>query len=289
MKKISFNTPLEAFYSLKVSKTGDPLFENQADLAHTLISTKNTGYTDKNPSTVRSSLSFVFTGERSISKNLCKALFTVIEPKFDKEKFDFESFKNDLQLSFASVYETKLAEKRKAVGDIDYLNLISRTKSGQNFIITTLSPAELHTSILADQLKAELLQKIEIVDKESPDMYTPGKFKFYLPNEIIARRFWDGLRNFAMKEYGFNEALINEKLKIADSNGYLNTFIVSEKIALYPFIIIDYEKAMICDGFCVSHRGSTPSVAQLTAEHTLTWLSVFKDELDQAKPFKFDI
>lgn len=281
MSKLIFSTPNEAVFIAKFAKGSKPLFESQVELANSIINIKNSDFTNKNILTVRSSISQIFTGERNLSKSLRDILFQVIESRFDKNKYSFKEFEKLLIQTFRSNYEERLEIKRNGMGDIDYRSLIEATKKGTTFLITTLEPAELHKSELADKLKNELLEKTGIVPKSNVDVL-PAKYKFYLPDKDggrIAREFWEELRKHAIKEYDIKERDIDIKLKRANQNGDLLTYLVPLQIAMHPYVFINYINRRKVTGFCVSYKNENPSVAELSLKVVYTWFEEYENDV----------
>jgi hypothetical protein len=284
MIETKFDSPSEAIFIARFAKDDKPLFESQLELANKIINHPGSEFKDKNIITVRSTLSQIFTGERNLSKNLRNILFQVIEKRFDKKKFNFDQFEKLLIEEFRIGYEERLEIKRNGIGDIDYKSLIERTKSATDFLITTLEPAELHKSELADRLKNELLEKTGIVPPSS-DKVISAKYKFYLPNKQlgrVARQFWEELRKHAIKEYEMQPGEVDEKLKIANQKEIIQTFLVPVNIAMHPYVFIDfYPDKRKVRGFCVSYKNQIPSVAELSLEVVYTWFEEYENELKE--------
>lgn len=291
MTMASFDTPNEAVFVARFRKGNKPLFESQIDLATAIIELPHSDYPNKNAVTVRSAVSQIFTGERNLSKNLRSALFTVIGKRFDKKKYNFPKFEKLLIEKFRANYEYRFETKRSGLGDIDYKSLIDATKTAKELLITTLEPAELHKSELADRLKDELLQKTNIVPSDAPSLIQ-GTYHFYFPDTQdgrIAKEFWLKLRSYAMEQYDLKLPEINKKFEQANSGKEpkILTYLVSPKLALYPFIFLEYKTIKI-RGFCVSYIDQDPSVAELSFDVVHTWKEhIFPTLLSEAKQFQF--
>lgn len=296
---LNFDTPHEAVFISKFGKGGKALFKSQSLLAEEINKNKEGGFHDKSITTIRSALSQIFTGERNLSKNLKHVLFLVIKNHFDNNKYDYAEFEKMLLEKFKDVYAERLKNKKDRNPDVDYDNLIAATEKGQEFLITTLEPAELHKSELADRLKNQLLEKTGIVPSASDDDIVTAKYKFYFPiedGERIAREFWEELRRHAIEEYNQNPNFIDSNLVEANKNGVILTYLAPTDIAMHPYVFIDYSKRNKVSGFCVSYRNrEIPSVAELSLQLVYKWFKVYEtkikdleDEKDETRPRIFN-
>lgn len=279
MVKIIIKSPSDAVFDSTYAKGGKTLFKSQVELAEEILKAEE--FSNKNPVTVKSSLSQIFTGERNISKNLQSALFKALEKRFDKNKYDFEEFKNLLLESFRVNYEERLAQKRNKLLDIDYDNLINETKTASELIISTLEPAEIHKSPLADQLKDELLQKVGVFEAEGT--MKSASYWFFLPKgsqSYVARDFWEKLRAYILEESSaYTSQTIDDKLLSLNEEGKIRTFLVDINYVLIPSVFLNYRSPKI-SGYCVSYIVDTPSVAALSNKVVHTWLNEILPKLE---------
>lgn len=294
-----FDNPHEAVFIGKFGRGGRPLFKNQSELADQINKCREGGFHDKSITTIRSALSQIFTGERNLSKNLKHVLFLVIRNHFDLKKYDFVEFEKILLEKFREVYAERMKNKKDRSPDIDYDNLITATEKGEEFLITTLEPAELNRSEQAERLKNQLLEKTGIVPQASDETIIPARYKFYFPlkdGERIAREFWEELRRNAIVEYNQDSGIVDSKLAEANSNGTILTYLAPSNIAIHPYVFIDYTKKNKVSGFCVSYKNrQVPSVAELSLKFIFDWFEEYEpvikkleDETDETKPRIFN-
>jgi hypothetical protein len=292
MAILRFETPYDAVFIYKYGKGNTPLYKNQAELSAEIINDPNSGFESKKEITVRSAISQVFTGERNLSKSLNHALFSVIEKRFDKKKYNYPDFKKQLIERLSIAYKERIEEKRERVGDRDYDTLFEATQIGKEFLITTLEPAELHKSELANRLKNELLEKTGIVPQTNPDIIR-AKYKFYLPNKErgrIAREFWDALKKHAESEYNIDQKEIDKRLKRANKDKIIQTFLAPQSIAMHPYVFINYEKQRDVRGFCVSYRNNEiPSVAELSLQVVYAWFEEYSKCFEEIEKNEWEI
>lgn len=274
-----FDSPHEAVFICKFGKGNSQLFKSQSSLAEEINKSKEGGFQEKSITTIRSALSQIFTGERNLSKNLKHVLFYVIKVHFDSKKYDYGEFEKKLTEKFKEVYLERLKNKKGHNPDIDYETLIDATHKGKEFLITTLEPAELHKSELADRLKNQLLEKTGIVPPSSEEEVVNATYKFFFPikdGEMIARQFWEELRRNAIEEYEQNADQVNIKLMEANKTGTILTYLAPLEIAMHPYVFIDYSKRNKVSGFCVSYKNrQVPSVAELSFKVVYEWLAVY--------------
>ncbi|WP_430408784.1 hypothetical protein [Kordia sp.] len=266
-------SPSYFLFEARVGKENTPLFENQIDLAKSIMSLKDHQYKSKRESTVRSSLSQIFTGERNVSKNLRKAIEDAILSRYDNLSH-VESFKKDLFDSFKYQSESRLIEKRLDIGDKDFFDLRNETEKASEIIIVTLEPAELHHSIYADELKNQLLYKLGVI-KPTPEYsnLVEANYKFFLPNSknsLIAIKFWKSLRNRLNEEYSMNIQLADKTLTEINNLGKLKVYTIDEELCCFPVIALQYNSIKITS-FCVSYVRNDPSVARYSDDVTQLW------------------
>jgi len=281
-----FDSPHEAVFICKVGKGGRVLFKGQSQLADEIINHKEGGFQDKSVLTVRSALSQIFNGERNLSKNLKHVLFLVIKDHFNNDKYDYIEFEKLLLEKFKAVYAERATAKKERNPDRDYDTLIEATEKGENFLITTLEPAELHKSEMADRLKNQLLEKTEII-KPISDEVVNANYKFYFPiddGDLIAREFWEELKRNAIEVYGENPAIVDSKLQEANESGKILTFLAPKDIAMHPYVFINYDDRFNRTGFCVSYRNrEIPSVAELSLKVVREWFAIYYKRIIEAK------
>lgn len=278
MEVPQFETAFDAVFIEKFSKKGTPLFEKQTDLAEAIKKDPRTGFHKTQEITLRSSLSQVFSGERNLSIALKKALLLVIEPRFDKRKYDFGKYERLIVKKFEEAFERRLQIKREREPDRDYDKLVERTKTSRKLLITTLEPAELHKSELADRLKDILLEKTGIIPKTNSHL-SPGKYKFYLPDIMVVRDFWESLKLHVVNKHDVDFKTAIKKIKQASDLAKISTFIAPIEIAMHPYVFLDYDNENIRTAFCVSYRNrEIPSVAEMSLRFTEKWLEVNNEQ-----------
>jgi hypothetical protein len=280
---MKFDNAYDAVFVHRFGVRNSHLFKNQADLATAIVTNKDSGFFNKKELTMRSALSQVFSGERGLSKTLQQALLVVIKPRFDDSKHDFAKFKELFVEKIQTAYHDRQKEKVLDLGDRDYQSLLDATKTGKDFLITTLEPAELHISEQANRLKNDLLEKTAIVFS-TDEIIQSAKYKFYLPdmhNAQTARKFWEELRRHAIAEYNLTEEEADRKLKRASDNKDIAVYLAPLHIALHPYVFINYSNNKKIQGFCVSYRDKDiPSVAELSMDVVHAWLTEFKEKLE---------
>jgi hypothetical protein len=276
-----FDNPHEAVFLHKYSKGNCALFKNQIELASEIQAHPDGGFKEKNINTVKSAVSQIFTGERNLSKSLKHVLFLVIKARFNDSKYDYNEFERVLIENFVSLHKDRIDNKRNP--DIDYDTLIAETKKGKEFLITTMEPAELHKSDMANDLKDQLLEKTQIVPSDSTEEFETATYKFYFPHKEgkrIAREFWERLRTHAILRYNQDPRIIDAKLKKANEEGIILTYLAPSEIAMHPYVFINYKNRDKVSGFCVSYRnGDTPSVAELSLKVVYEWFDIYEPKI----------
>lgn len=286
MELPQFETAFDAIFVEKFSVKGTSLFEKQIDLSEAIRKDPRTGFHKTQDITLRSSLSQIFNGERNLSNTLKKALLLVIEPRFDKKKYDFGKYERLLIKKFGEAFERRLQVKRENEPDRDYDKLIERTRTAKELLITTLEPAETHQSELADRLKDILLEKTGIIPKTNSNL-SAGKYKFYLPDIMVVRDFWESLKLHVVNKHDMDFKTAIKKIKQASDLAKITTFIAPIEIAMHPYVFLDYDNENIRTSFCVSYRNrETPSVAEMSLRFTENWLKVNNEKNRKAIELK---
>lgn len=292
---LDFESPQEAFFIRKFGKNSKSLFNTQVELANALISNPETSFHNKNLSTVRSTLSQVFSGERNLNANLRFALFQITDPLFNHKKFNYKEFQKKVIEKFHEQYASEIKQKRKSLGDRDYEVLLEATNTGEHFLITTLEPAELHQSELADTLKDKLIEKTILTTPPANSL--PASYKFFLPDTEkgrVAREFWESLREYIIQTFHLSKSDADKRLKEVNSKGIILTFLAPLKIAVHPYVFINYKKIHTAKAFCVSYRlQEVPSVAEMSTRFLYSWLDEYENELkaieaNEEKQFKYE-
>ncbi len=263
MENIEIRNPNEAVFITKYGIDGKSLFRSQVELATAIMEYPNSEFRDKKELTVRSAISQIFTGERNLSRSLRSILFKVIEPRFDKKHFKYAEFEKQLTEKFRQNFEKRLSTKHNRLGSKAYWGLVDQLKITKEVVVLTIDSIESHTSELADNLKDILLQKTGILPKHSESIES-ATYKFFLPNILCAREFWEHLQGYAVRKSKLSPKEIDSRFKDANKNKRLQTFLVPMEIAIHPYLFTDYSNEAKVEGFFVSCVNHEPRVAFLS-------------------------
>lgn len=238
------------------TRGADPLFPNAAQLGAAVAEADSTHFSDPRKTAVL--LGFVLRKERLCSPDLRSAILGATKTRAAslsaRERADLvRAVETAITTQNAS-----LTEPKSPPDDDQFDELLERAEqAAEHFIITPLSAEQAKNIERADALNQILLERLGIVpmSKEKP----ATRYRFLLPSEEGAAKFWDGLVEKATTAAERAREKPNHvATRIAELNrtGFLEAFVVPSYVCGFPIVVFNPDPTEVGESaaFSFSHH-----------------------------------